>query len=451
MKEKNILAGNVYKALILLAVPIMLNSLLQTIYNLTDTFWLGRLGAEHMAAITLVSPLQSFITSFGGGLTAGGTVILSHHFGSGHKENCRYAVNQMFMLIMAFSVFAGAILFLGCGMILRGMGAEGNVLNYAAAYQRIMAADIPLIYMASLYTIVHNAAGKTGKPLALNFIGIVINMVLDPLFIVVFGWGASGAALSTVLAKLPCAVISMALLTRKSADIRITPFKVKPDLKIISSIAKVGLPMAIGNSAMQFGFVLMSKSVMAYGTAAVAAYGIGNKINGLVSTPSSAMSNAVSIMSGQTKGAGMRERGVSAMKAGMIMMVGLLAVTGFIISRSTVATALAGVFSSDTSVVPNTANFLGVMAAMAWTNGVYDSAKGYLNGQGRTVSTVTINAARIWVFRFAILLLCQKIFHMGVESIWYAVTYSNAVSSVVMGLYAVFVIKSDGRRDIKQI
>ena len=446
MKDKSILAGNVYKALVVLAVPIMLNNLLQTVYNLTDTFWLGRLGAEHMAAITLVSPLQSFITSFGGGLTAGGTVILSHDFGAGHKDDCRHTANQIFILMMAFSVLAAAILFFGCSPILRGMGAEGNVFTYAAQYQRIMAADIPLIYMTSLYNIVHNAAGKTGKPLALNFIGIIVNMVLDPLFIVVFGWGASGAALSTVLAKLPCAVIAMSLLTRKKADIRIMPFKVKPDVKTIGSIAKVGFPMAIGNSAMQFGFVLMSKSVMAYGTTAVAAYGIGNKINGLVSTPSSAMSNAVSIMSGQSKGANMRERGISAMKAGIIMMVALLAVTGFVISRVTVATALAEFFSSDKTVIPDTVNFLGVMAAMAWTNGVYDSAKGYLNGQGRTVSTVTINAMRIWAFRFAILFICQHLIGMGVESIWYAVTYSNAVASVVMGIYAVIAIRIDGRK-----
>ncbi|MBQ9600189.1 MAG: MATE family efflux transporter [Clostridia bacterium] len=445
-KDKSILAGNVYKALVVLAVPIMLNNLLQTIYNLTDTFWLGRLGAEHMAAITLVSPLQSFITSFGGGLTAGGTVILSHDFGAGHKDKCRHTANQIFILMMAFSVLAAAILFFGCSPILRGMGAEGNVFTYAAQYQRIMAADIPLIYMTSLYNIVHNAAGKTGKPLALNLIGIIVNMVLDPLFIVVFGWGASGAALATVLAKLPCAVIAMALLTRKKADIRILPFKVKPNLKNIAKIAKVGFPMAIGNSAMQFGFVLMSKSVMAYGTTAVAAYGIGNKINGLVSTPSSAMSNAVSIMSGQSKGANMRERGISAMRAGIIMMVALLAVTGFVISRVPVATALAGFFSSDKTVIPDTVNFLGVMAAMAWTNGVYDSAKGYLNGQGRTVSTVTINALRIWAFRFAILFICQHLIGMGVESIWYAVTYSNAVASVVMGIYVVIAIRIDGRK-----
>lgn len=446
MKNKSILVGNVYKALILLAVPIMLNNLLQTVYNLTDTFWLGRLGAEHMAAITLVSPLQSFITSFGGGLTAGGTVILSHNFGAGNKANCRNTANQIFMLMMAFSVIACMILFFGCGPILRGMGARGNVLSYAAQYQRIMAADIPLIYMTSLYNIVHNAAGRTGKPLALNLIGIIVNMVLDPLFIVVFGWGASGAASATVLAKLPCAVIAMALLTRKKTDIRIRPFKIKPDMKIMLSIAKVGLPMAIGNSAMQLGFVLMSKSVMAYGTTAVAAYGIGNKINGLVSTPSSAMSNAVSIMSGQSKGAEMKKRGISAMTAGMGMMVGLLIVTGFVISRPAVATALASFFSADKSVIPDTVNFLGVMAAMAWTNGIYDSAKGYLNGQGRTVSTVTINAMRIWLFRFAILFLCQRLMGMGVESIWYAVTYSNATASVVMGVYAVFAIRMESKK-----
>lgn len=446
MEDKNILKGNVYKALICLAIPIMLNNLLQTFYNLTDSYWLGKLGADSMAAITLVSPLQGVITSFGGGLTAAGSVILSHCFGSRDKKKCSETANQVFLMIMAFSGIAAVILALCCGFMVKSMGADGNVYHYAVIYQRIMAIDIPLIYMVNVYTSVHNAAGKTGKPLALNFVGIAINMLLDPLFIVGFNWGAGGAALATVLSKVPCAFIAMKLLTNKSNDVYITPLKIKPDKTTVYEIVRMGLPMGIGNSAMQFGFLLMSKNVMDYGTIAVAAYGIGNRLNGLISTPSSAMSNAVSIMSGQSKGAGMRKRGIHSMLAGMFMMIGLMAVTGFILSRNTVSHAAAGIFSADVQVIDYAAHFLAVMSAMTWSNGIYDSAKGYLNGQGRTLSTVIINAARLWVFRFGVLYFSEQILHARVNSIWYSVTYSNAIAAAVMGAYAFIVIKGENKK-----
>lgn len=446
MKSKKLLEGNIYKTLIMLAVPIMLNNLLQTFYNLTDTYWLGRLNADSMAAITLVSPLQNVITSFGGGLTAGGAVILSQCFGAGDTKKSADTANQVFLILMSFSVIAGLILFAGCGAMIKGMGADGTVYEYAVLYQRIMSVDIPLIYTVNVYTSVHNSAGKTGKPLALNFIGIVINMILDPLFIVVFGWGVGGAAVATVISKIPCAVLSMYFLTRKDAQLRITPLHIKPDKCTILDIIRTGLPMGIGNSAMQFGFVLMNKNVMDYGTVAVAAYGIGNKLNGIVSTPSTAMSNAVSIISGQTKGAGMRKRGIQSMTAGMLMMVGLLAATGFVLSRNTISHAAAGIFSTDAEVINSAARFLAIMSVMTWTNGVYDSAKGYLTGQGRTLSTVTINAARLWLFRFAVLFVCESILNLGVDSIWYAVTLSNAIAAIVMGIYAIIIIRDNNTK-----
>ena len=110
------------------------------------------------------------------------------------------------------------------------------------------------------------------------------------------------------------------------------------------------------------------------------------------------------------------------MVAGMGLMIGLMAVTGFILSREPVAKAAIGIFSSDSDVIAYGARFLAIMSVMSWSNGIYDASKGYLNGLGKTVSTVTINAARLWVFRFAVLFVCESILQIGVDSIWYAVT-----------------------------
>lgn len=432
--KNNVLEGRTSASLLKIAIPIMLGNILQLLYNFTDTYWLGKLGAEAMAAITVVSPVQSVIISFGGGLSAGGSVVMSQYFGANDTKSCSRAANQIFSLIMCFSILAAAVLFFFCEPMLGAMGAEGEVARLAVTYQQIMVIDIPLLYIVNIYTAINNAEGKTAKPLVFNLIGIIINMILDPLFIVDLGWGSAGAALATVLAKLPSAVIAILLMTSRKKEIRLRLRLMKFNWQMIQKILKISLPMSIGNSAMSFGFVLMSKSVMNYGTLAVAAYGIGNKINGIVSSPSMAMGNAVSIMSGQAKGAKRPEKARGAWLCGMGMMCALLMVTGFIISRNAVSTAIIRIFSQDLQVIEYGAHFLAVMSLWSWTNGVYDSSKGYLNGQGKTVSTVTVNAARLWLFRFAILLVCERILKIGVASIWYAVTFSNALAALTMAV-----------------
>ncbi len=441
MSKSNVLEGRTSITLLKIALPIMIGNLLQLLYNFTDTYWLGKLGAEAMAAITVISPVQSVIISFGGGLSAGGAVVMSQCFGAGDDSRCKKAANQLFALIMCFSVVAAIVLYFFCRPMLGAMGAVGEVAEIAITYQQIMVIDIPLLYIVNIYTAINNAEGKTAKPLVFNFIGIVLNMILDPLFIVDMGWGAAGAALATVFAKLPGAVIAMRLMVSRKKRVHLSVSMMKFDWHMIKNILKVSLPMSIGNSAMSFGFVLMSKSVMSYGTLAVAAYGIGNKINGIVSSPSMAMGNAVSIMSGQAKGAGRPEKAGNAWLCGMGMMCMLLVVTGFIISRNSISTAIIHIFSDDVQVIEYGAHFLAIMSLWSWTNGVYDSSKGYLNGQGKTVSTVTVNAARLWVFRFAILFVCERILKIGVGSIWYAVTFSNALAAVTMSACAVWYMK----------
>ena len=128
--------------------------------------------------------------------------------------------------------------------------------------------------------------GNTMKPMLLNLLGIGLNLILDPLFMIVFKWGITGAALATLFAKIPCAIIALSSLLNANHELSIGYKGFRFDKTKLEAILKVGLPSAIGGSTMQIGFLLMSKNVAEYGKVALAAYGIGNKVNGLISMPS---------------------------------------------------------------------------------------------------------------------------------------------------------------------
>ena len=436
-REQNteqILSGNMVQAILVLAIPVVINSFLQTMYNLTDTYWLGTLGTEELAAINLITPVQNIVVNFGSGITVAGSVLIAQYIGAGRKDDAKSMANQIFACAIIFAVACAVLCNIATPSIVTWLGADGDTWGYSKTYMQLVILDMPFLYMVNIYAAIHQAQGDTLRPMLLNFLGITVNMILDPLFMVVFHWGVAGAALATAMAKAVPAAIAFILLHSPNAPITLELKKLKFEKEKLRNIVVIGLPTAIGGSTMQFGFLLMSKSVFKYGTQAMAAYGIGNKVNGLISLPSNGIGSAVATIVGQNVGAGQLERAREGYKLSMKMIIVFLFVGGMILSRKPISTAIVSIFSEDAEVISMAAEFLSIMAFWVFTNGVYNSTMGLFQGSGHTEVTMIVDASRLWIFRFATLYVCENLLQMGVRSIWYSVVVSNGISAVLLYL-----------------
>ncbi len=429
-----LLSGNMMKAILSLAIPVVINSFLQTMYNLTDTYWLGRLGTAELAAINLVTPVQNIVINFGSGITVAGSVLISQYLGARKDEEARSMANQIFACAMIFSVICAGTVAFFTPSIVTWLGADGATWCHGRTYLQLVILDMPFLYMVNMFAAIHQAQGDTVRPMFLNLFGISLNMVLDPLLMVVFDLGAAGAALATVAAKAVPAVIAFLLLHRQDKAVYLDLKKLKFEKDKLKSILVIGLPTAVGGSTMQFGFLLMSRNVFKYGTEAMAAYGIGNKVNGLITLPSNGIGSAVATIVGQNVGAKQYERARQGYKLSAKISVIFLFTGGMILSRAPVSTAIVSIFSDDASVVKMAADFLSIMAFWCFTNGVYNSTMGLFQGSGHTEVTMIIDASRLWVFRFATLYICEVWLHMGVRSVWYSVVVSNGISALLLWL-----------------
>lgn len=427
-----ILNGNLLKAILSLAIPVVINSFLQTMYNLTDTYWLGKIGTEQLAAINLVTPVQNIILNFGNGITVAGSVLIAQYIGAGQKEDAKGMANQIFACAMLFSFVCAGICFLAAPGIVKWMGADGNTYFHARTYLCIVIWDMPFLYLVNIFSAVHQAQGDTVRPMFLNLGGITLNMILDPLLMVVLDMGVAGAALATVMAKAVPAAAAFLLLCNPSKEVALDRKYMKFQIDKIKLILRIGLPTAVGGSTMQLGFVLMSKNVYVYGTQAMAAYGIGNKVNGLITLPSNAIGSATATIVGQNTGARQQDRAEKGYRISMWISVTFLFVGGMILSRDFISTAIVSIFSEDEAVVAMAADFLSIMAFWCFTNGVYNTTSGLFQGTGHTEVTMAVDAARLWVFRFLTLWFCESILHMEVRSIWYSVVISNGISAVIL-------------------
>lgn len=437
--EKNIkliLQGSMGKAILALAVPVVINSFLQTMYNLTDTYWLGQLGTNELAAINLVSPLQQIVVNFGSGLTVAGAVLIAQLIGASKKEEAASMASQIFVCAMIFSIICAGVIAIFTPTVVNWLGADEPTAKVANVYLRIVILDMPFLYVVNIFAAIRQAQGDTVSPMFLNLTGILLNVILDPLLMIVIHWGAAGAALATVIAKAVPAMISLVILKRDTTGVRIRLKGFRFEKSKMKSILIVGLPTAIGGSTMQLGFLLMSRNVYVYGTGAMAAYGIGNKVNGLITLPSNGIGSAVATIVGQNIGANQIDRAEKGYKIARRVSVIFLFVGGLILSRPFLSEAIVGLFSTDEEVIAMAADFLSIMALWCFTNGVYNSTSGLFQGSGHTEVTMAVDATRLWVFRFATLYVCENWLHMGVRSIWYSVVVSNALSSVI--LYVVY-------------
>lgn len=429
-----LLNGNLIQAILMLAIPVVINSFLQTMYNLTDTYWLGRLGTEELAAINLVTPMQSIVVNFGSGLTVAGSVLISQYLGAKKDEDARSMANQIFACALLFSVVCAVLCAIFTPSIVTWLGAEGETWRHSKTYLQLVILDMPFLFTINMYAAINQAQGDTFRPMLLNFLGILLNMALDPLLMVALHMGAAGAALATVSAKAVPAVVAYVLLQDKKKDIYISLRGLRFEKSKLKSILTVGMPTAIGGSTMQFGFLLMSRNVFAYGTQAMAAYGIGNKINSLITLPTNGIGSAVATIVGQNVGARQYERAEQGYRLSRNISVVFLFVGGMILSRMPISTAIVRIFSEDAEVVGMAADFLSIMAFWCFANGVHNSTMGLFQGSGHTEVTMAIDAARLWIFRFASLYICETWFHMGVRSVWYCVVISNGLSAAVLYL-----------------
>lgn len=430
-----ILHGNLLQAILSIAIPVIINSFLQTMYNLTDTFWLGRIGTSPLAAISLVTPVQSTVVNFGSGLTVAGSVLISQYVGAGRHEEAEKMANQIYFCSMLFCLACVLVLEIFTPDIVTWLGSDGETWQHATTYLRVVSFDMPFLFTVNIFQAIRQAHGDTVQPMLMNLLGILINMVLDPLLMVVIRWGAAGAALATVLAKAVPAIVVLVLLTRPNAQVRLQRAKMKLEKSKLQEIIRIGLPTALGSSAMQFGFLLMSRNVYAYGVNAMAAYGIGNKVNGLISLPSNAIGSAVATITGQNMGANQPERAEKGYHVSMIAAVAFLLVGGLVLSRPAVSTAVVSIFATDADVIAMAADFLSILALWCFSNGVYNATAGLFQGSGHTEITMSIEAARLWVFRFASLYLLDQVLHMGVRSVWYSVVISNGISALVLFIF----------------
>ncbi|WP_432401357.1 MATE family efflux transporter [Wukongibacter sp. M2B1] len=424
-KRKLILEGNIPKVILTLALPIMFNNLSQTLYNLADAFWVSKIGEIEFAATSFVWPVLFLIISLGMGMNIAGTALISQHIGANENNEANKIAGQLFTFSIIISLTFAIIGFISTSHILKLMGAKGSLFTYCTQYLSIMFFDIPILYIVFIFSAIRQGQGDTTTPMIINICSVILNIILDPIFIFKLNLGIKGAAIATIVSKAVFTFYILYILFLKSDSIYITKENLKLKRKIILRIIKIGLPASLGQAGSAIGFIFLNGFVVSFGEYTLAAFGIGNRIVSLILMPAMGVGSALATIIGQNLGADNLKRARDAFKKSMFMILPFMAVGSLILIRF--SENVIRIFADNPDVVSQGTYYMILIAASMPLMGIFNCLMGVFQGSGHTIYTMYMNLGRLWGLRIPMILLFKKFTNLGSQSVWFAMVISNFV------------------------
>lgn len=358
-----LLAGDVRTVLREMSTPMLVGLVAMIMVNLIDTYWVSRLGTEALAAMTFTFPVESVVINIALGLMIGTSVAVSRAVGGGRTEEARHLTTHATILAVGIVAAVSALgLFLQDDLF-RAMGAEGQLLTNVKAYMTPWFLGVAFLVVPMIANGALRATGDAKTPSRVMVAAAVLNAILDPIFI--FGWGPipalelQGAAIATVISRFVTMVVVFIVLLRNTELLGLAGTTAKKMVDSWWSIGRVAVPAMVTNAVGPFAVGLLTTMIAAHGPAALAAWGIGARIDSLVLMAPNALSAGLSPFVGQNWGAMLRGRVADGIRTSMWFAV--LWGTAAAVVLMVVAPWLGALFSDELAVQQEMTTYLRVI------------------------------------------------------------------------------------------
>jgi len=435
MKNKiNLTEGSILKSLIALSVPIVFANMLQTAYQLTDTFWVGRLGTSAIAAVSISFPIIFFIVSLGGGLAMAGTILVSQYKGKGNKKAIDHITSQTLLIVFLISIILATIGYFLSPFIISLMGAEKDVFSSAVSYMKITFLGMVFMFTYMVFQSLMRGVGDVKTPAFIVLGTVLLNLILDPLFIFGYGfipaYGVTGAAIATISTQGISAIIGIFLLLKGKQQIRLYLKDLKPDIPLLKKIFKLGFPASIEQSTRALGITGMTFLVAHFGTLTLAAYGIGSRVLSFIIIPAMGLSMATSTLVGQNMGAGKIKRAERIVKLSSLTGFIFLTIIGII--TFVFAKQISTIFiPEELETIKSSALFIKIMSLTFGFIGIQMALNGAFRGSGNTIISMVLSIISLWILRFPIAYILSKHTSLAIVGLWVAFPIANIIASII--------------------
>lgn len=423
----DMLSGNIYRNLLIFALPLIASGVLQQSFNSVDVAVVGHFaGHRALAAVGSNGPVINLIVNLFVGISIGANVVIANYIGRGNKDGIRRAIATT----SAIAVASGVILLLvGLAIaepILKSLGTPDDVIDEATSYLRIYSLGMPFMMAYNFGASILRSMGDTRRPFYALIAGGMVNVVLNLVFVLGFGMGVSGVAIATVVANGVSASIIIHLLKSESDPYRLRPSAMTFARGELAKILRIGVPAGIQGMVFSLSNVFIQSAINSFGSDAMAGSAAALNYESYSYFVISAFAQSVVAFTGQNYGAGNMQRCRTIFKSGMVLSLiasGAINLIVFIFDK-----ASASLFTSDPSVLAYAVTRIDTVLIFQFIASSYEIAGASLRGEGYSMTPTLLT-----IFGTCVLRLAWVFFVHGADSSFAHLLAIYPVSWVVTG------------------
>lgn len=435
---KDMTEGNTYSLMLGFALPTLLSEVFQQLYNTADAFIVGKcLGTSALAAVTSSGTLIFLLVSFFIGMSMGAGVVISRYFGAKKEDEVSRAIHT----VLAFGIVSGILLtVMGVAFtptFLKWMQTDPEVMPQAVEYFRYYFLGAMALVLYNICRSIINALGDSRRPLYYLIFSSLLNIVLDVLFLGVFGWGVWSAAAATVLSQMASVVFCMAYLLQKGNIFTVDLRKIRFHRDMLFEIVRYGLPSGVQNSVIAFANVIVQSQINSFGKLAMAAYGTHAKIEGFAFLPITSFNMACTTFISQNLGAKQYDRAKSGARFSIFAAVFLAEAIG--VCYFIFAPAFIGFFDQTPGVIAFGVQQARTVALFYCLLAFSHSVAAVCRGAGKAFVPMCVMLSVWCVVRILYIIIVMRLTG-EIRYIYWAYPLTWGISSVI---YLIYYLRSD--------
>lgn len=424
--------GPVWRVIVRFAVPLLIGNILQQLYNITDSIIVGQfLGKEALAAVSASFFIYYFIISLVIGIGSGVSVVVSQYFGARQYKKVQRAFSSFFIFMLVSGIMLSIIGIIFAEPIFRLTNTPEEVIPEAVKYFKIYIGGTFLFVTFNSIVSILRGIGESNRPMIFILISTLLNVVLDILFIVGFGWGIEGAARATVAAQGIAMCIALFYINDRHPLLSIKKQDLVFDAKLFKQGLKIGLPTSVQQCAISLGLIALLGIVNSFGTDTLTAYGAAGKIDTIITQAILTLSGALSAFCGQNMGAGKLDR----VKAGVRFSMWVSSFFSIIAFASIFffGEQMMMAFTHDPTVIAIGKEYLLIVGGFFIIHGALNVLNGALRGAGDTLFTMITSLISLWIIRIPLAYWLSG--ELGKTGIWWAIGLSISIGMIATYIY----------------
>jgi len=421
--------GSILGTIVGTSWPMVVAFLLQSTFNLVDAFFVGKISAEALAAVSVSFPILFFIIALGSGIGVGVTSVVARFIGARRQGEADNASEHGLLAALVLGFFLAASGLFMLPYLLELMGAQGSLKELALGYMNILLFFSPVMLLAFVGNSILRGEGDMKTPMKVMGSAAILNMILDPILIFNAGMGVNGAALATALSRSYALFFILYYILSGRAWVKLNFKHFSFNFDYIRRIFSVGIPSSLSNISLSVGMFLLTIIVGFFGTDALAAFGVGFRLDSLAILPGLGVSTAVVSIVGQNIGAGKIHRARSSTLRAGFMASTFMTLLGFVFYLF--APEITAVFNSDPQVVAYGTSMLRILPLSYVVMGFVFSVSGAFLGSGRAFMALLVNASRMMFFAVPLAYLLSLEFGFGLDGVWWGMVFGSFASALV--------------------